>query len=157
MAFQTSGCLGVDFTATPTTAEFDLGTVVDGTDGSKWIYVKASAAITQYDCVAIDEDYNATPMTKALADAGHRPGFAQVAFASADYGWVALEGSNISARLGASCAADVQLYTTAGAGILDDTAASQTAIRGVVAVVLNTTSGGAKEVIAVNPSTTATP
>jgi len=148
MAFTTSGVLGVDFTLTPTTAEFDLGTCVMGTDGTKWVYVQASGAITQYDAVGIDENYQAAALTKALADAGHQVGYAQVAFADNDYGWIACAGSNVSVRVAASCAADVALYTTATAGVLDDTSASQTKLLGAVIVTAGTSAAvSAREVL----------
>jgi isopentenyl phosphate kinase len=153
MAFSTSGTLGVEVSATPTTAEFDLGTRVTGTDGTEWVYVQASGAITQYDAVGIDEDYQAAALTKAIADDGHAIGFAQVAFADNDYGWVATRGSNISVRLAANCAADVALYTTATAGVLDDASTSQTNIDGVVAVA-GVTTAGSDEVIATFPRST---
>lgn len=166
MPFVTGGTIGVNLsetTAGTTTnganAKFRLGQNVLGSDGSRWVYVQAGSAITQYDCVAIDEDYQAVPMTKALADAGHQPGFAQVAFSDNDFGWVAVSlPGNGSVRVAASCAADVQLYTTSTAGVLDDTSASQTIIRGVVIVAAGTSGGvSAREVMAVNPSATATP
>lgn len=166
MAFVTGGVVGINLaetTAGTTTngqnAKFRLGQTVLGSDGSRWLYVQAGAAITQYDCVAIDEDYQAVPMTKALADAGHQPGFAQVAFSDNDFGWVATHmPGNGSVRVAASCAADVQLYTSGTAGVLDDTSASQTIIRGVVLAVAGTSGGvSARECIAVNPSATATP
>lgn len=141
MTFATSGMLGVDVTATPTAADFDLGTAIIGTDGTKWVYVQASGAITQYDAVAIDENYQAAALTKALADAGHAVGFAQVAFADNDYGWVAVEGSNISVRVAVACQPDVALYTTATAGVLDDTSASQTKLTGAVVVASGSASG----------------
>jgi hypothetical protein len=153
MTFATSGCVGVDFTATPTTAGFDLGTRVLGSDGTEWVYVQASGAITQYDAVGIDENYQAAALTKAIADDGHQIGFAQVAFTDNDYGWVATRGSNISVRVAASCAADVALYTTATAGVLDDTSTSQTNIDGVVAVAAVATAGET-EVIASFPRST---
>ena len=152
MAHITSGRAGIDLTATPTTLDFTLGQVETGTDGSRWIYVQASGAITAYDAVAIDENYQAAALTKTLADAGHRIGFAQVAFTDNDYGWVALEGSNISVRVAVSCAADVSLYTTATAGVLDDTSASQTKISGAVIVTAGTSAAvSAREVIATSP------
>lgn len=158
MAYATSGMIGVDLSQTTTTQDHTLGTTASGTDNSDWVYVQAGAAITQYDALAIDENYQAVALTKALADAGHSVGFAQVAFANDEYGWVATKGSNITCRVAGSCAADVQLYTTGNAGILDDTSASQTAIRGVVAVTTNgTTAASTSEVIATYPSATATP
>lgn len=166
MAFVTGGTIGVNLSETTAgtstngaNARFRLGQIVTGSDGSRWIYVQAGSAITQYDCVAIDEDYQAVPITKALCDAGHQPGFAQVAFADNEFGWVATHmPGNGSVRCAASCAADVQLYTTGTAGVLDDTSASQTIIRGVVLAVAGTSGGvSARECIAVNPSCTATP
>lgn len=165
MAYATSGMLGVDFDVTTagTGASFDqgglfaVGTQVTATDGSIWVYVHASAAIAQYDCVAIDENFEATQMTKALADVGHQPGFAQVAFDDNDFGWVCRSGANITVNVLASCAADVQLYTSGTPGKLDDTSASQNLIRGVVLVTAATTTASSRECIAVFPSTTATP
>lgn len=166
MAYVTSGMAGVSLTklTTGTTtdgagAEFALGTKVNATDGSEWVYVQAGAAITIYSCVTIDENFQAVMCTKALVDAGHSIGFNQVAFADNDMGWVCTHANgNINVRLFTSCAADVQLYTTGTAGILDDTSASQTLIRGCVAVVAaSATAVGYREAIAVYPSGTATP
>lgn len=165
MAYATSGMLGVDFDVTTagTGASFDqgglfaVGTQVTATDGSIWVYVHASAAIAQYDCVAIDENFEATPMTDTLADAGHQVGFAQVAFDDNDFGWVCRSGANITVNVLASCAADVQLYTSGTPGKLDDTSASQNLIRGVVLVTAATNTASSRECIAVFPSTTATP
>lgn len=164
MAYVTSGMVGVsltELTAGTTTdgagAKFALGTVVNGTDRTQWTYVQAGAAIGQYDWVAIDENFQAVKGTKALADAGHQVGFAQVAFADNDMGWVCTSGANITVNTLASCAADVQLYTSGTAGSLDDTSASQTLIRGVVQVAAATASAKPRECLAVYPSATATP
>ena len=164
MAYVTSGLAGVDLTKTTTGtttdgagAEFALGTVVMGTDNSEWTYVQAGEAITAYSWVAIDENFQAVKGTKTLADAGHSVGIAQVAFSDNDMGWVCTSSAgNISVRVLASCAADVQLYTTGTAGALDDTAASQTAIRGVVLVTAATDTASTRECIARFPTGTAT-
>lgn len=155
MTAITSGLLGVNVTDTPATntSQHALGTCVMGVDGTEFIYVLAGAAVTQYDAVGVDEDFSATALTKAAADDGHQIGFAQVAFASGDYGWVAKKGANISVRLAASCAADVPLYTTSTAGVLDDAASSQTKIDGVVAVAAIATAGES-EIIATHPKST---
>lgn len=165
MPYVTDGQIGIDLTSTTagtTTdgaqAKFRLGQRVTGSDGSAWLYVQAGAAITKYSWVAIDENYQAVMGTKALADAGHQVGFAQVAFSDNDFGWVAVHApGNITQRVLASCAADVQLYTTGTAGALDDTSASQTLIRGVVIVAAATNTASSREAIAVYPSATATP
>lgn len=164
MAYVTSGMIGVDLTkktAGTTTdgagAEFALGTRVTATDGSEWVYVQAGEAISQYMWVAIDENFQAVKGTKALADAGHEVGFAQVGFSDNDMGWVCVHGKNITVTVLASCAADVQLYTSGTAGKLDDTSGSQTLIRGVVLVTAATNTASNRECIAIYPSATATP
>lgn len=119
--------------------DFQLGDFVYGADGTKWMFVQASGAITQYDWVGIDENMQAASLTKAMADDGFFIGVAQVAFADNDGGWVAVAGANINGAVLASCAADVGLFTSATAGHLDDTSASQTKIDGVVAVAANAT------------------
>ena len=165
MAYVTDGKAGTSLSTTyagTTTdgygAPMTLGTRVTATDGSHWVFVQAGAAITQYSWVAITEDFQAVMGTTALAAAGHQVGFAQVAFADNDFGWVAVHApGNITARLLASCAADVQLYTSATAGALDDTSAGVNLIRGVVAVAAATNTASNREVIAVYPSGSATP
>lgn len=155
MAFVTDGAIGIDLTATPTTAEQTLGTRKTATDGQEYIYIQASGAITQYDCVGIDENYQCAAITKTIVDDGWMIGFAQVAFDDNDYGWVAIKGSNMSVRVRASCAADVALYTTASAGVLDDTSASQTKIEGIVLVAAGTSAAvSARELIATFPRST---
>lgn len=140
MAYNTQGILGPGFTLKDTTAKHKLGTIAEGTDGSHWMYVQCSTAVTQYMYVAIDEDYTANPGTTALIQAGHRPGFAQVAFSAQDYGWVALGGSNINCLVGKSCAADTSLYTSNTTGYLDDASTSQVQLN-CVAVAAVTTAG----------------
>jgi hypothetical protein len=150
MAITTSGLLGVNLTDTPDTAVHTLGTVVDTTDGGSYVYVQANGAIAQYAAVGVDEDFQAAELTKAMADDGWNIGFAQAAFADNDYGWVALRGSNINCKVAISCAADVALYTTGTAGVLDDEASGQTKIDGVVAVTAVTAATNT-EIIATYP------
>jgi hypothetical protein len=149
--FNTDGKIGIDVTATPDTSDQTLGTRTNGIDGNEYVYVQASGAITQYDAVGIDENYQAAALTKAIADDGWMIGFAQVALADNDYGWVATRGSNIKCRLAAACAVDVTLYTTGTAGVLDDTSTSQTNIDGVVSVGTTTSAAQNGEVIATWP------
>lgn len=162
MAHAIDGTIGVSLTkqvagnASDDNNEWPLGQCVKATDGQEWVYVQASGAITAYDCVAIDENYQAAAITSTLAKAGYAIGFAQAAFDDDDFGWVAKQGSNISVRVAASCAPDVQLYTSATAGVLDDTSTG-TLIRGVVKIAASTTAASVSEVIAANPSGTATP
>lgn len=111
--------------------DFALGARVNAEDGQVYMYVHASAAISQYDVVGISETFEAAPLTKAMADDGWGIGAAQVAFADNDFGWVCISGV-AEINVLASCAPDVKLYTTGTAGKLDDATASQTAIDGIV-------------------------
>ena len=113
----------------------------DNTNGSGGMAVSVIAtggAIAKYDFVGIDENFVAQPLTKALALAGNRIGVASFyAFASGDYGFVAVQGHNINGNVLASCAKDVPLFVTSTAGSLDDAAESSTflQVHGVVAAV----------------------
>ena len=119
------------------------------------MYVQASGAIDQYDCVLIDEDFQAAASLHANAGASHLVGFAQVAFEDNDYGWVALQGSNISVNVTDNATADAQLYFSSTAGTLNTLATqgagtAYVALDGVV-VVAAASGGGASEIIATYP------
>ena len=152
MTYFTSGLVGGDLTATPTTPSFAVGTRTTGSDGTTWVYVNASGAIAQYDFVGIDENYAAAPLSTAMAGDGWMVGTAQVAFDSADYGWVCLSGTNVSGTGITGAAADVALYTSGTAGTLTDSTTIGTKIDGVVFVTSPTTSAGVSvEVIMTYP------
>lgn len=129
--------IGVD-TANPASASnHKPGEIALGGDGTEWVYVQcaSSASITQYDCVSWDENYEAQPVASAQLDDGHGIGFAQAAFTKNQFGWVARRGTGINCRVAANCAADVELYATSTAGVLDDAVTTATdKIVGVVAV-----------------------
>ena len=134
MTYLTDGLIGSNLTALTTDPEFLVGSRHTGSDGTEWVYVQANGAITQYDCVAIDENYQAAAMTTALGNTGQRPGLAQVAFADNEYGWVAIGGSNITVRVEAATADDT-LRTTVSAGVLSTVStASAVKFAGMVAV-----------------------
>ncbi len=127
--------VGANYTLTHSSPVFRLGEKGAGTNGTEWIYCKASGAVTEYQAVGIDEDFTAYPLTTALAARSDLIGFAQVACATTYYTWVATKGSDIKVRTKASAVADTQLWTTASAGVLDDaTAAGAMKIDGVTLV-----------------------
>jgi hypothetical protein len=143
--------LGVDVTDTPgdsTTSDIRfqdsrgvrLGILHEDHRGYVYQYVHAAGAITQYAAVSIDEAFEATMLTKALADTAVGVGVAQVAFADNDFGWVLRKGQG-SILVLANCAADVGLYSSASAGYVDDGTASQTLISGVVATASTSAAG----------------
>lgn len=139
---------GVNVEDVSSSQSFELLTCAYGQDGSKWVYAKAGEAITQYMAVAIEEDGDAFALTKALADGGDKIGIAQVGFATGQFGWFLTEGGGTTykVRLKNGCLPNVGLYTTATAGYLDDTSASQTQVWGIVAKDTATSSGAAEEV-----------
>ena len=154
MAFITNGTIGRKLTDTETTPADTVGNVVSTTDG-QWMFVRAAEAITQYDYVCVDETNHARRGTKGGVDDGHIIATAQNAIAASAYGYVKLTGSDGNVRVRASCAADVPLYTTASAGILDDTSTTQTKVDGIVIVAAQTSaSAGNKEAIMTWPKST---
>lgn len=123
--FATDGIVGAKFTDVSATALFGLGTIANGNAGSQYMYCQASTTLSQYDCAAIDSAYKANPITTALTTDGMSIGWPQVAVDLATpYFWAALQGRTINIRVASSCAANVPLYTTATAGVLDDAAAN---------------------------------
>lgn len=161
MAFATDGKMGVSLTATVAGTgsssdegdQFKLGEVVSTQDGGEYMRVHAATAITQYDAVGVDENFEASAITKGMVDDGWMVGFAQIAASDNDFFWLAMKGANIQVRLAISCAADVPLYTTGTAGVLDDTSTSQTNIDGIVSVETITAATNA-ELIATHPRST---
>jgi hypothetical protein len=147
MAYINDGTIGVNLTERDTTPQFEIGETHTGS-GSTWRYVKSTAAITAGDYVAIDENGNAVAGTKTLVDAGDLIGFAQIAFTTSTYGWVALNAgaADVSVRAKGSCAADTTLYTSGTAGILDDSSTSQTRIDGIVLVTAAATGTSLREI-----------
>jgi hypothetical protein len=123
MASSSVSLVGARLRETSTTQLFALGTSCFDDLGSRWEYVQANGAITQYDYVKIDDDFQAASGTTTLLPNTEpaRVGCAQVAFADNEYGWVVRSGKH-TGRFAASCAQDVKIYTTATAGVVDDSA-----------------------------------
>ncbi len=168
---------GVDFSATyaPVTSggvlvdpvvpglPFTVGTRVFGSAGSVWMFVNTVSGLTANQAVGITEStvtlstaaivptYVAEALTKSLADQGCMFGVAVNAITATYYGWVQLSGpAYVTLKNG--CLPNVPLYTTASAGMLDDTSASQTRIYGVRARDTSTASGAAKICWISNPT-----
>jgi hypothetical protein len=129
--FVTGGTLGAKLDETHTEAKFALGTHAHGNNNSEWVYVQASASITQYDAVTIQADHKLAQLTIDGGKAAQAVGFAQVAFAPADYGWVMVRGKPL-VRLAADCEPLLAIYATATGGVVDDATVS-TMILGLVA------------------------
>lgn len=113
----------VNFTTVDTVKQFPLGLEKDGIDGNTYVYVEADEALAQYAACRLLEDGGADELT--TTNSGAVPTqvvVPQVAIASGSFGWAVAKGLSFSVLGAASCAADVKLYTTATAGVVDDAA-----------------------------------
>lgn len=146
MPTNISQTLGINFTREDSTQNYALGTIVNGTDGTMWQYVEFGSAVAQYEWVAIDENNLALVGTSALADVFHRIGIAQTTFTSAQYGWVVVNGTNVTATFDGTAAVDIQLYTSATAGNFSDIT-SGAEIEGITLVTAVSTQSQTAEVI----------
>lgn len=160
MAYVIDGLAGADLTevtAGTTTdgagAKWALGTTARGTDGQEYVYVQAGAAISTTTkepyYLTVDENFQAVKGTKTAVLAGHTIAWAPpVAIADNGFFWAIRKGTGFNIKVAVSCAADITLYTTATAGVLDDTsggatANSQVPVAGVVIVTAASTSASA--------------
>jgi len=131
--------LGANITENePLNSGIKVGAIFTAADGKKYMRVQVAANITQYAHVSIDENGQATMLTKALLDTRTNIGCCQVALTSGNYGWAQVEG-NYTGLVKASCVLDAKLYSSATPGYLDDDLTSQTAVLGAV---VTTTRGG---------------
>lgn len=143
MAYALTGILGVDFTATSTTADFTLGTEVKASDGNCYVYVEADEAIDAYAACRLLEDHGIDELT--TTNSGAVPTTVvvpQVDIASGSFGWAVKSGTAFSVLAAANCAADVKCYTTAVSGVVDDTATDL-----IVGLRLNAANGGSQAAV----------
>lgn len=98
-----------------------LGTKFEGANGGIWVYCSLPA-ITQIGsvCVIDPTTWAATLATTANSPFGQRLGVAPALASAGNYGWLQQAGVIDNLYVGASCAANVRLNTTATAGMLDD-------------------------------------
>ncbi|TAH36538.1 MAG: hypothetical protein EYC62_02525 [Alphaproteobacteria bacterium] len=130
--------IGLDPTDRSATPLHKAGSVGMDSTGAEYIYVQAGATINSGDCVAVDSSFSAQAITKTLADTLPIVGFAQAAFTSGNWGWVARRGVGVRGNMLANTTVNVPLYTTGTAGHLSHVSTSQTMVHGVCAT---TTSG----------------
>lgn len=134
--------IGAEFGVTSTTPKFKLGTVMKGTGDNEWMYVRAAGAITGAGYVVVIDpaaSFDAAMVTTTNGLRGLPVGVAGVAFADNEYGWVQIKGACV-VRVAASCAANVEITTTATAGELDDAAGVGT--KEILGATLTTARGG---------------
>ena len=145
--------IGLDPTDRSSAAIHRAGSIGLDSAGTEYIYVQAGATVNNGDCLSVDSNFSAQPITKTLADTLPIVGFAQAAFTSGHWGWVARRGVGIRGNMLANTTVNVPLYTTATAGHLSHVSTSQTMIHGVCAT--TTTGSNAMQTLRANvlPST----
>jgi hypothetical protein len=135
---STNGVAGANLNVTMTDSTgLALGTEVVAQGGARFVYCHADGAITAGDLVAISDAYEVTRATIALAISGDQLGFAQVAFADNEYGWIAISGNPLtSANVSATSTLNVPIYIGTTSGHISTTGSSAT-IAGVALMTAN--------------------
>ena len=153
MTYLIDGTLGAKLDRTDVSASQTIGTRKYGNESSEWMYIQAASAIPAFSAVMINQSSKAINLLTANSASSRAVGFAQVSVASGSFSWVALQGSNIKAKLLVDCAPNVNLYTTATPGELDDASVADGLVAGVVATV-TISNATAVRIIAYNPHVT---
>ena len=109
--------------------KYGVGESHIGSNGSEWVYCKSTAAVNSGSLCSIASDGTLTPVTGALLTTsstgiGPRLGFAQTAWTSSQYGFVAVRGAKVLVRIAGAAGAYAVLYTTDTAGCVGVTTAS---------------------------------
>lgn len=140
---------GADVLKVHSTAQFKVGARARGADGQQYIYCKSSGSHALGALVAIDEDSVSRSATTTNATGANRPGWPQVAFATQQYGWVAIAGSNLYGKQKDGTAANAQLYTSTSVGIMssEGSAGNPLTVLGAKAVGLSSGAGAAYEIM----------
>jgi hypothetical protein len=145
--------IGADLTAVSATAEFGLGDTAVAESGQKYMYVLSSGALAQYAAVCIDENFTGRAATTTLAAQANSFGMAQIAFATDQYGWVAVNGHGLQVNCKDAVGPNDALYTSASVGVLTAVAStgSPLLVSGLRSVASATSGGGATSVVATYP------
>lgn len=154
--FVTTPIAGVNFsqayTQSTSTPEypgtpFVVGTHLQGTDGSTWVYVMLEAAST---CTAGDAlivttnstwEVKAVTSTLAKGKLGQRMGIAGATGTAGQYLWMQTAGYNNTVNVATSSGAFTALHSSATAGRLTATAVGGTSAA-VSGIVINATAAG---------------
>ena len=126
--YTNQSMIGANLNATDTSAQFAVNTRTIGSSDTLWVYVEANGAITTGDLVSISTLGTAT---RCLTSGGSNAAFsdiafAQNAFASGEFGWVAKNGANVYVAVSSTAALSAVLYVATSSGKLSTTSASGT-------------------------------
>lgn len=134
MPYITDGSIGINLDSPASADVFNgsrpqqatLGQTAEGSDGTEWKFIVAGAALSRGSIVAVDANNKAMPVTATTTLMGLPLGFAQTAFTTSQFGWIAMRGNNIWIRIidGLASPNAVPLYTTDTAGALSTATAS---------------------------------
>lgn len=135
MAWITDGKIGVNLELTTSVAQYTLGTMATGTDGTAFEYIYAQEALSAYGVVAIYSGGSARLMETSIATAAGalkctKVGIVQTSIASGYYGWALRQGKAIF-NVADDAAAGALLFTTATAGVVDDATVSGALVLGL--------------------------
>lgn len=114
----------------------NLGDVVLGNNGSKWMYVQAAATVTAQNLISINSANVATVLTSTLATSNTNTiGLAQMAAtaaATSQYFWALLEARNGAfINTTGSCLTGTQLYISSGTVGVVTTSVSTVALKNI--------------------------
>lgn len=107
------------------TPKFALGTIALSDDGREWVYCQApgtvGATVVSLPnlAVTITPAYAISQLSTSTDAYGNLVGIVEHAYTGNQYGWVQRKGP-ADIYVGASCAANARLNTTATGGMLDD-------------------------------------
>lgn len=143
MAFYSrSGLLGVDLNVTTTGQMHQLGSMVEGSDGTLWQYVQAVSAVSAYAVVAIGQSTASSSGIMAMASvadavAGYQLAVSQQAFAASEYGWVPIRGTGgqdtqMRVLCSSTMSAGNALYIGTKTGSVSIQASSSATVKGIM-------------------------
>lgn len=152
--YPASQKLGVDLNnaqafSTASPAQFNLGALVRGSDGSMWQYVCADTTVSAYSVVVVNQSgtMHMAVLGDVNAGAGNFLAVAQCAFAPNEYGWVPIHGgggvnNTFKVKVSGSAQPGTTLYLATSSGNLATTAAASATIKGIAIATASTTSTG---------------
>ena len=142
MAFNTnSSTIGVNLNTPTTTADFALGSIVYGSDGSIWQYAVAATTVSAYAVVAINASgsMNMAVLGHINGTSGVQLAVAQNSFAPSEYGWVPIHGTGgdtgtFKVKTSGSVSTGLVLYLGTASGNIAITAAASATLEGIAFV-----------------------
>lgn len=133
--------IGPKLAEVTTSAVANLGDTYVDENGTEYVYVKASGAKTAFLGYVLPSTYIlGTGIISTATDQPLWVVWPQIAMADGEYGWCAAKG-NFTITVAANCAANVELFCTTTAGVLDDASSSVEIVPGIKIL---TTVGGSQ-------------